>query len=71
MPRELSTFSGCGKGGLDMANTKTLERRAEFLAEKFGLSLQLTRIWVEQNPEKARRPMLPSHVADLERRAKV
>jgi len=30
-----------------------LDRRAEFLAEKLGLSLQLTTIWVKQNPDKA------------------
>lgn len=44
-----------------------LEKRAEFLAEKFGLSPQLTEIWVKQNPDKARRPMLPSSVAELKR----
>ena len=42
-----------------------LERRAEFLAEKFGLSQQLTAIWVKENPDKARRPMLPSAVREL------
>jgi len=42
-----------------------LDARAEFLAEKFGLSLQLTTIWVKENPEKARRPMLPSAVNEL------
>jgi hypothetical protein len=49
------------------STVKRLEKRAEFLAEKFGLSLQLTMIWVKENPDKARRPMLPSHVAELKR----
>lgn len=44
--------------------TAKLERRAAFLAEKFNLSLQLTAIWVEKNPE-ASRSMLPSELKQL------
>lgn len=48
-----------------------LERRADFLAEKFHLSLQLTLIWVQKNPERSKRPMLASAVRELRRWASI
>ena len=47
------------------------ERRAEHLAEKYGLSQQLTLIWVEKNPKRAARPMMPRDVAALKTFARV
>ncbi len=54
-----------------MKTRRQIERRAEFLADKFGLSLQLTAIWVEQHPEESRRPMLPEHVNELKKWARI
>jgi len=37
----------------DASPEQRLEDRAEFLADKLGLSLQLATIWVKENPDKA------------------
>lgn len=44
---------------------RQIERRAEHLADKFGLSQQLTAIWVREHQQEARRPMLPQHLSAL------
>ena len=41
-----------------------IDRRTEFLADKYGLSAQLTKIWLQQNP-KAKRPLLASELRAL------
>lgn len=46
---------------------KWMERRADFLAEKFGLSPQLTLVWVSRNPLKALRPMGRANLNELRR----
>ena len=48
-----------------------IEKRAEFLADKYGLSYSLTCIWCERNPRSMLRPMLPSDLAELLRWARV
>ena len=45
--------------------TTKLVRRAEFLADKYGLSPQLTLIWLKQHPYDQLRPMRPAALADL------
>lgn len=42
-----------------------LERRAEHLAEKFRLSLQLTTILVREHPEEAQMPISPRNLKAL------
>lgn len=48
-----------------------VERRIEWLAEKYGLSMSLTQAWVRENPHAARRPMNAANLAKLKAWAKL